>query len=77
MKKRRVVITGAGLITPAGLTLEENWDKIVTGRTAISRIDDIDTSFFPVKLCGKVKGFDAMLIDTVAESLPPCPSLIV
>lgn len=58
MKKRRVVITGAGLITPAGLTLEENWEAMANGRTAISRMADFDTSSFPVKLCGKVKGFD-------------------
>ena len=58
MEKRRVVITGAGLITPAGLTLEENWAAMSGGQTAISRIDDFDTSFFPAKLNGKVKGFD-------------------
>lgn len=58
MIKRRVVVTGAGLVTPAGLTLEENWDRIVSGQIAISRLDDFDTSGFPVKLGGKVNGFD-------------------
>lgn len=57
MNKKRVVITGAGLVSPAGLTLEENWSKMVTGQIAIERISDFDVSSLPVKLAGKVKGF--------------------
>jgi len=58
MEKRRVVITGAGLVTPAGLSLEDNWEKMAAGQTAISRIDAFDVSHFPVKLGGKVRAFD-------------------
>lgn len=58
MEKRRVVITGAGLITPAGLTLEENWEAMAGGQTAISVLDDYDVPGFPVNLGGTVKGFD-------------------
>jgi len=58
MEKRRVVVTGAGLITPAGLTLEENWAAMAGGQTAISVLDDYDVSGFPVKLGGKIQGFD-------------------
>lgn len=58
MEKARVVITGAGLVTPAGLTLEENWNKMVNGETTIERVDNFDVSFFPAKLGGMIKGFD-------------------
>ena len=52
----QVVITGMGLVTPAGLTLEDNWRKIISGETAIKRITFGDGSF-QVKLGGEVEGF--------------------
>jgi 3-oxoacyl-[acyl-carrier-protein] synthase II len=56
--KKRVVITGAGLVTPAGQTLGENWTKMVNGETAIEKVDTFDLSPFPAKLGGLIKGFD-------------------
>ncbi len=53
---RRVVITGMGLVTPAGLTLKDNWKKIISGQTAIKRITPGDGSSM-VKLGGEVKDF--------------------
>ena len=58
MGKRRVVITGAGLVTPAGQTLGDNWAKMVNGETAIEKMDNFDISSFPAKLGGMIKGFD-------------------
>jgi 3-oxoacyl-[acyl-carrier-protein] synthase II len=58
MQKRRVVVTGAGLVTPAGQTLADNWTKMVKGETTIEKVDNFDVSSFPSKLGGMIKGFD-------------------
>lgn len=58
MKKRRVAVTGASLITPAGLSLEENWTRVIAGKTAIDRIKSFDVSCSPVKLGGEVGDID-------------------
>ena len=53
----QVIITGLGLVTPAGLTLEDNWRKIISQRTTIKRITSGDGSF-RVKLGSEVEGFE-------------------
>ncbi len=53
----QVVITGMGLVTPAGLTLEDNWRRVISGQTAIKRITFGDGSF-QVKLGSEVEGFE-------------------
>lgn len=58
MTRRRVVITGLGIISPVGNTVPEAWDNIVNGRSGIGEITRFDTSTFPVKIAGEVKGFD-------------------
>ena len=56
--KRRVVVTGLGLISPVGNTVEEGWANIVAGRTGIANITKFDASNFACKIAGEVKGFD-------------------
>jgi len=56
--QRRVVITGAGLVTPVGIGLEENWKNITSGKSGIGEITHFDTSEFPVKIAGEVKNFN-------------------
>ena len=65
MTRRRVVITGLGIISPVGNTIPEAWDNIVSGRSGIDRITRFDASAFPVQIAGEVKGFD------VGEYLSP------
>jgi len=55
--QRRVVITGAGLVTPVGLGIDENWKNITSGKSGIGEITHFDTSDFPVKIAGEVKNF--------------------
>jgi 3-oxoacyl-[acyl-carrier-protein] synthase II len=63
---RRVVITGLGLITPLGLTVEETWAALCAGRSGVGPITRFDTTDFPVTIAGEVKGFDpARLIDRI------------
>lgn len=52
--KRRVVITGMGLLTPMGRGLKTNWDGIVAGRSAISKITAFDTEGYAAKIAGQI-----------------------
>jgi 3-oxoacyl-[acyl-carrier-protein] synthase II len=59
LSKRRIVVTGLGMLTPVGNTVEESWKNIVAGKSGIAPITAFDTSNFPVKISGSVKDFDA------------------
>lgn len=56
--ERRVVITGMGMVTPLGLSLEESWKNAVAGVSGIDRITQFDTTHFDVQFAGEVKNFD-------------------
>ncbi len=58
MVRRRVVITGLGIVSPVGNTVDEAWRNIVDGRSGIDRITRFDASAFPVRIAGEVKGFN-------------------
>jgi len=58
LARRRVVITGLGLISPVGNSVEEGWRNIVAGVSGIAPITRFDTSSFPVQFAGEVKNFD-------------------
>ncbi|HEV7889689.1 MAG TPA: beta-ketoacyl-ACP synthase II [Pyrinomonadaceae bacterium] len=58
--KRRVVITGLGLVTPCGHTVPETWASIMAGRSGVSYIERFDTEKFSVKIAAEVKGFDPL-----------------
>ncbi|NNC57695.1 MAG: beta-ketoacyl-ACP synthase II [Woeseiaceae bacterium] len=58
MSKRRVVITGMGIISPVGSRLDDAWHSVCEGISGITLIDDFDTSDFSTRIAGLVKGFD-------------------
>jgi 3-oxoacyl-[acyl-carrier-protein] synthase II len=58
LARRRVVITGLGIISPVGNTVEQAWQNILAGRSGIDRITRFDVSTFPVQIAGEVKDFD-------------------
>ena len=58
MSKRRVVITGLGVLSAVGLDVEENWNNILAGKSGIDYITKFDTESFAVKFAGELKGFD-------------------
>lgn len=58
LTRRRVVVTGLGIISPVGNTIDEAWQNIVSGRSGIDRISRFDVSSFPVQIGGEVRGFD-------------------
>ncbi|MDZ7271312.1 MAG: beta-ketoacyl-ACP synthase II [candidate division KSB1 bacterium] len=59
MEKRRVVVTGMGVITPLGSTLEQYWQGLVTGTSGVDYVTYFDTSEFDTKFAAWVKDFDA------------------
>lgn len=58
MSKRRVVVTGLGILSPLGNDLASTWDGIVNGRSGIGPITQMDASGFATRIAGEVKGFD-------------------
>ena len=56
--KRRVVITGLGIVSPVGNNIESAWDNIVNGRSGIGRITRFDPTPFNAQIAGEVKDFD-------------------
>ena len=55
---KRVVITGMGLVTSLGHTVEETWEALCQGRSGIGPISQFDTSEYPVRFAGEVRNFD-------------------
>ena len=58
MSKRRVVVTGLGIISLVGNNIQEAWDAIVAGRSGIARITRFDPAPFASHIAGEVKNFD-------------------
>src|SRR5262249_11807144 len=57
MAKRRVAITGIGLVTPVGNDVASTWDALLAGRSGGAPITIFDASGFPVRIAAEVKGF--------------------
>jgi 3-oxoacyl-[acyl-carrier-protein] synthase II len=56
--KRRVVVTGLGIVSPVGSTVASAWDAILNGRSGIGPVTRFDVSAFPVRIGGAVRDFD-------------------
>src|ERR1043166_4812079 len=57
--ERRVVVTGIGVVTPLGNTLQTFWDTIKSGVSGIDRITQFDASDYDCKIAGEVRDFNA------------------
>ena len=58
MSKRRVVITGLGIISPVGIGIPSAWQNIVAGKSGITKITHFDASAMASQIAGEVKDFD-------------------
>lgn len=58
MSRRRVVVTGLGMLTPVGNTVKDSWTAIVAGKSGVAPIDHFDASLYSTRFCASVKQFD-------------------
>ena len=58
--RRRVVVTGVGLVSPLGVGTDANWQALVEGKSGIGPITRFDPSNLPSRIAGEVKGFDPL-----------------
>lgn len=58
MEKRRVVITGIGVVAPNGIGIENFWDSLVHGRSGVRKITHFDASSYPCQVAAEVPDFD-------------------
>ena len=65
MSKRSVVVTGLGVVSPVGSTVQSAWDAILRGESGIGPVTRFDVSAFPARFGGQVREFD------VEQYLPP------
>ena len=58
MSRRRVVVTGLGIVSPVGIGVAAAWDSILHARSGIARVTRFDPTPFPARIAGEVKDFD-------------------
>ena len=58
MSSRRIVVTGMGLVSPVGNTVESAWDSICNGRSGIGPVTEFDVSELPTRIAGEIRDFD-------------------
>ncbi|GGI91287.1 beta-ketoacyl-ACP synthase II [Legionella impletisoli] len=56
--RRRIVVTGMGMVSPVGLTVEESWQNILAGKSGVGRVESFDATDYPTKIWAKVKNFN-------------------
>jgi 3-oxoacyl-[acyl-carrier-protein] synthase II len=66
--KRRVVITGVGMVSPVGLSVKESWENILAGKSGIAPITHFDASEFSTRFGGSVRGFDVTTVMSAKEA---------
>jgi 3-oxoacyl-[acyl-carrier-protein] synthase II len=60
VQRRRVVVTGLGVISPVGNTVPEAWDNVLAGKSGIARVTAFDPSRLACQIAGEVKNFDVL-----------------
>lgn len=58
LHKRRVVVTGLGVVSPVGIGVQASWSELIAGKSGITKITKFDASNFSSQIAGEVKGFD-------------------
>ena len=57
--KRRVVVTGVGMLTPVGMDTETTWEGLINGKSGIGPLTFFEDKDFPTQIAGEIKGFEA------------------
>lgn len=58
MNKRRVVVTGMGMLSPLGLNVADSWQAVVAGKCGVGKIEHFDATAFTTQICATVKNFN-------------------
>jgi beta-ketoacyl-acyl-carrier-protein synthase II len=56
--RQRIVITGMGMVSPVGMSVDESWQSVIAGRSGVGPITQFDASDLPCRIAGEVKGFE-------------------
>ncbi len=77
--QRRVVVTGMGVLSPLGLSLESTWPSIVAGKSACATIKAFDATDFPVRIACELPGFaaESFMDKREARKMDPCTQYAV
>ncbi len=67
MAKRRVVITGMGMVSPLGLTVPQTWDNILAGKSGVQTVEEFDLTNFPTRIAASVKAFDPSAVIPIKD----------
>ncbi len=67
MGSRRVVVTGLGMISPLGNTVDASWQSLIAGKSGISKIESFDTEGFATQIAGQIKDFDITQYDLTVK----------
>ncbi|MEH6447281.1 MAG: beta-ketoacyl-ACP synthase II [Oleispira sp.] len=67
MKSRRIVVTGLGMISPLGNTVEDSWQSLIAGKSGIGPIESFDSEGFATQISGQVKDFDITQYDLTTK----------
>ncbi len=70
MTKRRVVVTGLGIVSPVGTGIAQAWDNLVHGVSGVGPITRFDAAPLPTRIAAEVKGFDADAVDVAQGGAP-------
>jgi len=68
MQKKRVVVTGMGVLSSLGSTLDDFWGNLLSGKSGISLLERIDTSDLPCKIGGEIKDWDPTVVMDIKEA---------
>ncbi|GGE38987.1 3-oxoacyl-[acyl-carrier-protein] synthase 2 [Halopseudomonas oceani] len=68
MSRRRVVVTGLGMLSPLGNTVESSWQAALAGKSGISQIEHMDVSAFATRIGGSVRDFEVELYMAAKEA---------
>jgi 3-oxoacyl-[acyl-carrier-protein] synthase II len=60
LSKKRVVVTGLGMVSPLGLNVADTWNAILAGKSGVALIDQFDASDINCRICASVKNFDPL-----------------